>query len=253
MPMNECLPQPGRRRQRAPRAAEAQNSAVTTAPGPEFAGAARGTADRFAEAFVDEPDLAHLTYAARRVLAMSAALFYKQGAAGTSIRDITRACGLTPGALYSHFASKDDLLYLLVRHGHERLERRIAGSMAGAGAPAVERTRAFVHAYVIGHLVQPELAQVVRREYLHLSPLRRQEIVRRRRELREQLTALLRAGAEAGAFDLIGDTDAPTRASIMILDMCSRTSEWYDPSRSGAPDDLAELYTVAALRLAGAR
>jgi hypothetical protein len=39
----------------------------------------------------------------------------------------------------------------------------------------------------------------------------------------------------------------------MILDMCSRTSEWYDPSRAEAPDELAERYVAAALRLAGAR
>jgi AcrR family transcriptional regulator len=207
----------------------------------------------FAQAFAGEPDLAHLTVAARRVLAMSAALFYRQGAAATSIRDITRACGLTPGALYSHFASKDDVLYLLVRHGHERLERRIAAALEASSDEPVERTSAFVRAYVMGHLVQPELAQVVRREYLHLSQPRRHEIVRRRRELRDQLTDLLRDGELAGVFDLIGDDDGPTRVGVMVLDMCSRTSEWYDPTRSDATDDIADRYTTAALRLAGRR
>jgi hypothetical protein len=38
----------------------------------------------------------------------------------------------------------------------------------------------------------------------------------------------------------------------MVLDMCSRTSEWYDPRREEPPARLAERYVTAALRLAGA-
>ena len=37
-------------------------------------------------------------------------LFYRKGAPGTTVREITAACGLSPGALYNHFDSKDHLL-----------------------------------------------------------------------------------------------------------------------------------------------
>lgn len=215
-------------------------------------GPARGDPAVFDEAFATAPDLAHLTPAARRVLATSAALFYRRGAAGTSVRDITSACGLTPGALYNHFASKDDVLYALVDHGHTSLERRIATALEDVGAAAAARTSAWVRAYVMGHLVHPELAQVVRREYLHLSPDRYLQTVRRRRALRSELSELLRTGAGADAFDLIGGADAATRVAVMVLDMCSRTSEWYDPRRNVSPARLADHYVTAALRLAGA-
>jgi AcrR family transcriptional regulator len=232
-------------------AAQNADVAATEAAAESSGRDTRADADVFARAFADEPDLSELSFAARRVLAHSAALFYRHGAAATSVRDITRACGLTPGALYSHFASKDDVLYVLVRHGHERLERRLETALAGVGRDPVRRTAAFVHAYVMGHLVQPELAQMVRREYLHLSPARHDEIVQRRRALRARLAELLRAGARRRRFDLIGP-DGPTRVAVMILDMCSRTSEWYDPSRADPPEELADRYVTAALRLAGA-
>jgi TetR/AcrR family transcriptional regulator, cholesterol catabolism regulator len=214
---------------------------------------ARGDPSVFDRAFADAPDLAHLSYAARRVLAMSASLFYRHGAAGTSIRDITRACGVTPGAFYNHYASKDDVLHVLVGHGHDALEQRIARALAAADDDPVARTAAFVRAYVMGHLVHPELAQLVRREYLHLSPDRYHETVRRRRVLRQRLSELLRDGAAAGAFDLMDGKTGGTRVAVMVLDMCSRTSEWYDPKREEAPDHLADRYVIAALRLAGAR
>lgn len=207
----------------------------------------------FAQALADEPDLRQRSFAARRILATAAALFYERGAAATSVRDITRACGLSPGALYNHFASKDDVLYELVRHGHARLERRIAAALAAAAPEPAGQFGAFVGAYLVGHLAHPELAQMVRREYLHLAEPRRSGIVARRRGLRTQLADLLRAGQRTGDFDLIDGEPGATGVAVMVLDMCSRTSEWYDPSRSDARDALAHRYVLAALRLAGAQ
>lgn len=236
--MNECLPQP-----------EVSQRPTSLREPATFAEEVEG----FSRAFVDDPDLAQLSPAARRILAVSAALFRDRGAAATSVRDITRACGLTPGALYNHFASRDDVLYELVRHGHARLERRIDAALAEARvADPRERFTSFVAAYVTGHLVQPELAQVVRREYLHLSPQRRAEIVRRRRALRGRLARLLGEGCVAGQFELIGGPAQNTAAAVMILDMCSRTSEWYDPGRDDRIDQLTARYVTGALRLAGA-
>jgi TetR/AcrR family transcriptional regulator, cholesterol catabolism regulator len=232
-----------------PREARPAADADRPATGPDEAVAAA----LFEQEFAGAPDLARLSYAARRILAMSAALFYRRGAAGTSIRDITRACGLSPGALYNHFASKDDLLHVLVRHGHDALEDRIDAALAAAGTDPAARTAAFVRAYVMGHLVNPELAQLVRREYLHLSPERYQSVVTQRRTLRRQLSTLLAEGAAVGEFDLLDGEDGATRVAVMVLDMCSRTSEWYDRSRAESPDQLADRYVAGALRLAGQR
>jgi AcrR family transcriptional regulator len=50
----------------------------------------------------------------RRILDAATELFNERGYAGTSIRDITERLGMTKGALYYHFASKDELLYAMV-------------------------------------------------------------------------------------------------------------------------------------------
>lgn len=206
----------------------------------------------FERLFAESPELIDMSYAARRILAMSAALFHRQGAAATSIRDITTACGLSPGALYKHFASKDDLLDVLVQLGHDRIERRIGVTVGAAHQDPVSRTAAFVRAYVLSHLEQPKLAQLVRREYLHLTPQRQAAVVARRRRTRTQLVELLRTGERAGQFALVEDLDA-TGVALMILDMCSRTSEWYHQRDADPPAELAERYVAAALRLVGTR
>lgn len=202
--------------------------------------------------FVTQPDLSGLSPAAQRVLATAAALFYERGAVDTSVRDLTRACGLTPGALYNHFASKDDLLYALVRHGHHRMRSRIDHALADAADDPTSAVRAFVRAYMVGHVEHPELAQLVRREYLHLSIEHYHEIVEARRAQRSQLAELFSVGERAGAFALIGGADGAVGSALMVLDMCSRTSDWFDRSRESDPSRTVERYVAAALRLIGA-
>ena len=203
----------------------------------------------FAQTFVDQPDLAALSPAALRVLATAAAMFVERGAAATSVRDLTRACGLTPGALYNHFASKDVLLDTIVQHGHLRMQRRVEASLAAAAPDPFAQLAAFVHAYVGGHLDEPDLAQVVRREYLHLSPQRHRAVVTQRRRFRRVLESVLSQGVTAGAFALAGGPGAVTGQAVMILDMCSRTAEWFVPGRPGDADELIARYVEVVARM----
>jgi hypothetical protein len=90
----------------------------------------------------------------------------------------------------------------------------------------------------------------VHREYVHLETERRAEIVDRRRSIRERLVEILRAGEQQEQFVLIPAPDPAVGVAMMIMDMCSRTSEWFNPSKPSA--GLADRYAAAALRLAGA-
>ena len=51
---------------------------------------------------------------ANRILNQAMRIFLEKGYHGTSIDDITQAAGLTKGALYWHFKSKEDLLKKLI-------------------------------------------------------------------------------------------------------------------------------------------
>lgn len=62
----------------------------------------------------------------------AARLFRLRGHAGTSIDDIMLAAGLTRGAFYAHFMSKDDLFAEIVRMGHGLLAKLRAGDPAAA-------------------------------------------------------------------------------------------------------------------------
>jgi TetR/AcrR family transcriptional repressor of nem operon len=61
------------------------------------------------------------------ILDHAARLFRLRGHAGTNIDDIMLAAGLTRGAFYAHFTSKDDLFAEAIRAGHGLLARLRAG------------------------------------------------------------------------------------------------------------------------------
>ena len=68
------------------------------------------------------------------ILDHAARLFRLRGYAGTNIDDIMLAAGLTRGAFYAHFKSKDDLFAEVVRAGHGLLGRLRAADAPVGGA-----------------------------------------------------------------------------------------------------------------------
>jgi AcrR family transcriptional regulator len=57
-------------------------------------------------------------------------LFASKGVAETTVKDIARGAGLSEGALYRHYASKDDLVWRTFQHHYVALAARL-GSAAG--------------------------------------------------------------------------------------------------------------------------
>lgn len=192
--------------------------------------------------------------AARRLLEAADELFFRRGASATSIRDITGACGLTPGALYNHFPSKDDLLFALVEERHHFVENAVSRALDGAGPEPVARLAAMVRVYIRLHVRCHKASRIANREYRNLSEEHRAAVVASRRRLRDTLVSILVDGLHAGVFEIIGGTDraSVTIAAAAILDMCVYASEWLHDGGPLSVDDIEERYVTMALRLVGA-
>jgi TetR/AcrR family transcriptional regulator, cholesterol catabolism regulator len=181
-------------------------------------------------------------------------LFYARGAVATTVREITGACGLTPGALYNHFSSKDYLLYVLVRDVHLQVSEQIAGVLASAEASPADQLAAMVR-FLVSHTAgSKKQSRVANREYSLLTGDHRTEVRQIRRQIRDYFTGPLVAGAEQGIFALPGGTglEAAQLAAATISNMCVHISQsTLETYRLGAAE-LEERYALMALRLAGA-
>jgi AcrR family transcriptional regulator len=59
--------------------------------------------------------------------------FAERGYPVVTVRDIMKACGLTQGALYNHFKSKDELLHDIITSTQAELERLCLQAVGDAG------------------------------------------------------------------------------------------------------------------------
>jgi len=89
----------------------------------------------------------------RRSLVLDAAraVFFEHGLEGTSIREIAQRAGYTPGAIYSYFASKEEVYAALLGESLERLNEKVqvahARSQGGAAATGRATAAAFFGFY----------------------------------------------------------------------------------------------------------
>ena len=107
----------------------------------------------------------------QRLLREARDLFLERGYHNTSLRAVCKAAGVTTGALYHHFAGKDELFVEVCVEGMQLLHQRLrhTGEMT-EGRPPSERMIALFDAYLLwamenqGYFVNIERIQVHREE-----------------------------------------------------------------------------------------
>ncbi|MFA6011243.1 MAG: TetR/AcrR family transcriptional regulator [Desulfobacteraceae bacterium] len=80
---------------------------------------------------------------------------YSKGFQSMSMRDLSRETGLSMGALYGYFTSKDELLGIIQRQGRSMVERVLKGSQEAKNDP-MERLGAVIKAHIfLSELARP--------------------------------------------------------------------------------------------------
>ncbi len=65
------------------------------------------------------------------ILERTAPLYAAEGYAATSMRDLARACGITPAALYHHFTDKEQLYLEVLEYTFRRRIGRMGDALQG--------------------------------------------------------------------------------------------------------------------------
>jgi TetR/AcrR family transcriptional regulator, cholesterol catabolism regulator len=152
-------------------------------------------------------------------------LFAQRGYHGTSMRDLGREVGLLGSSLYSHVASKQDLLVDVVEEG-ARLFQTSAESAAGPQASPTSRLRALIEGHIDVVLDHQDTVRTFLNEAGMLDEVHRRRVLQARDGYESEFRQVLAAGSAAGDFR--ADLD-PKMASIMILSILNAVDRWYRP------------------------
>ena len=86
----------------------------------------------------------------QRIEQAATQLFVARGITETSVRDITRAVGISEGALYRHFESKDDLVWQTFEQGYTSFARELE-SLAARETTARQKVAAMIRGFCRAH------------------------------------------------------------------------------------------------------
>ena len=165
----------------------------------------------------------------------AARLFAERGYHGTSIGDLAEAMGVQKASLYSHIASKQELLYATMLSGAEAFHGALDG--IDEHLPATQKLRLAMRAHLRVVADQLDVATVFVREWRYLEGDRRDEILAERRRYEERFRALFREGRDLGELRVDLDDAA---AALLVLSALNWAYTWLVAGRD--TDDLADRF-----------
>jgi AcrR family transcriptional regulator len=185
-----------------------------------------------------------------RLLEAAAEAFAERGYHATSTRDIAARAGMSPAALYVHFAAKEALLFELSLVGHRAALDvvREAVVLEAGGSPSAQLA-AIVSAFAAWHAEHRRTARVVQYELAALTREHRAEIAALRREIEGGVRDVVEAGVRAGDFAV-----EDVRGTVLaILSLAIDVARWYRIEGTRTPAEVGALYAELALRMVTAR
>ncbi len=154
-----------------------------------------------------------------RIFEATLAIGNKKGFHAMSLRDLSKGSGLSMGALYCYFASKDELLNMIQEQGRRVTFRVMGEQVAGLSGPR-EKLRAAIttHLY-LSEVMQPWF-YFSYMEAKNLGKKEQKEAIQSELAMERFLSGILQEGAEAGVF-------AARNADLTGAVLKAMLQDWY--------------------------
>jgi AcrR family transcriptional regulator len=180
----------------------------------------------------------------RGLLNSAVRCFAANGFHATTTRDISSGVGLSPGALYVHFPSKELVLFEIARVGHERVLAYIRESVDDT-ASATEQLHSLIARYTAWHARHHVAARVCQYELGGLNAEHYDEILQLRHQTNEVVRDAVTRGVADGTFASVD----VRRVARGMLSLAIDLARWYRLDGADSPEQLSAFYGELALRM----
>ena len=174
----------------------------------------------------------------QHLVTTATAIFAERGFHATSMRDLSRASGMSLAGIYHYVRSKHELLFLIQDQCFAEVHAGAVAALATVTDPE-ERVRAFIRHHVVFFTGHMDKMKVMSHEDDELEGTMRQQVRERKRGYVELLTSLL-ARVDHRAIN-------PLVAGYTLFGMMNWIYTWYDPKGEIEPDQLAEQFSEVFL------
>lgn len=175
--------------------------------------------------------------AARRLVGAAVNSFASIGYHATTTRDISTAAGMSPAALYVHFSSKEEILFLGSTIAHESALASVSNLIASTSDPA-GRIRELVYRFTLWHAEHQVLARVAQYSLNELAPEHYEVVAEIRRRTERIIRNEIRRGVKAKDFDKVNVAGATWLITSVGIDV----ARWFRADERVKPEVLARTY-----------
>ena len=177
------------------------------------------------------------------LLESALALFEERGYPATSVEDIVVGAGLTKGAFYHHFGSKEEVLQIIHdTYIDNELEvcRRIMDEFDDPRA----QVREIIRASVLDLAQFRSHISVYMQDRRFLTGERRQAVLAKRDSIDQILQGAIQSGIDQGMFR----PEMTARlAGLGIIGMCAWVIQWWRPTSRYELEEIADQYVAMIL------
>lgn len=173
-----------------------------------------------------------------RIIHASLYLFEREGFHGATVKQIVEKADTSKGGFYHHFASKDELLFVIhdtfITHA---LDKAIIANTTHQLPP--QKLSAIIREFVkVFDLYKPHIA-VFYRENIYLKHEYEVMVKTKRDQFKQIIFEAIREGIKNGSFrqDLSAEI-----TGMAILGMVNWTYMWYKPSGDKTIDEIADIF-----------
>ena len=183
---------------------------------------------------------------ARRLAQSALASFSVEGYGGTTTRVISEQAGLSAGALYTSFPSKEDILFLCAQRAHQSALATLESAALIEGS-ALDRVRNMMSEFTLWHAQNYMIARVCQYELAALTSEHHDVIAKLRRSMEAAMREQIETGVASREFD-VDDVDGLTLAALSLaIDVC----RWFSPAGRMSAERLAKSYADLVVRMVG--
>jgi|SRR5215472_809212 len=168
------------------------------------------------------------------ILTHATDVFDEKGYEGASMRDLSRASGMSLAGLYYYFESKEKLLYLIQRHTFTTILERLRRRLDGVIDPEA-RIRVFILNHLEYFLANQKAMKVLSHEDEVLKNGHGAEITTLKREYVRTCVELLEELKRNKGLEFSSRT-----AALSLFGMMNWIYTWYKPRADGNAEELAQ-------------
>lgn len=189
------------------------------------------------------PHVSPLSARKEEILAEARRLMSERGYVATSMRDLAEALEIKPASLYSHYRSKEEMLWEIAlecaRAFHEQVIPLVSQSLS-----ASERLGQMIRKHVEVVIELREASTIFFSEWRNLESTRKNTYSRYIKEYEAAFMTVIEQGVQMKEFREV----QPAFAAYTILSSANWVHRWFRPDRNTTAETIAEEISEMNLR-----